>query len=421
MKSKSLILAVVMMVSALLFASQATAQERLGTVHFPVSCSPAAQVQFDRAFALLHSFQYFDSLKAFTALTDGEPSCAMGYWGAAMSLLQNPLAAAPPPKNLIDGWAVIQKATAAGAKTQRERDYIAAIELLYKDADKVDHRTRVVAYEKAMEQLALRYPDDREASIFYALALNMTALPTDKTYANQLRAAAILEKVFAEQPNHPGVAHYMIHSYDYPPIAHRGLMAARRYASIAPSAPHALHMPSHIFTRLGNWEESIKTNLASAAASKDHREQLHALDYMAYAYLQLAQDREAKRVLDEIKAIVKVNVEWLGTSYALGAIPARYALERRSWTEAASLTLHPREFSWNRFPQGEGLIVFARARSERLGSAISQERERRSIDSNRSGTHSWRPSRATGPSSFRSSSRWHWPGSRERKERRRRL
>lgn len=357
--------------SAFVAAAQDKAgTERLGKVHFPTSCGPAVQAQIDRAIALLHSFYPAEAGKAFSAVAQSDPGCAMAHWGIAMNLRGpqgNPLAGSPTPQVLSDGWAAVERAKAAGAKTQRERDYIAAIEAFYKDSDKVDHRTRVVAYEKAMEQLSQRYPDDREAAVFYALALNVTALPTDKTYAQQLRAAAILEKVFAEQPEHPGVAHYLIHSYDYPPIAHRGLDAARRYAGIAPSAPHAQHMPSHIFTRRGFWQDSIASNLASAAAAKDHFNQFHAMDYLAYAYLQGVQDRDAKRVLDEIRSVGKVNVEHFVSAYALAAIPSRYALERGRWADAAGLTLFPSEFPWSRFPQSEAILVFARA----LGAARS--------------------------------------------------
>jgi hypothetical protein len=218
-----------------------------------------------------------------------------------------------------------------------------------------------------MERLSQRYPDDREAAIFYALALNATALPTDKTYANQLKAAAILEKVFAEQPQHPGVAHYLIHSYDYPPIAEKGVGAARRYAGIAPAAPHALHMPSHIFTRRGYWQESVESNRASAAAAQDHFNQLHAMDYLTYAYLQMAQDQAAKRVLDDMNAIQKINTEHFVAGFALATIPSRYALERGRWSDAASLTLFGKEFPWGRFPQSEAQLVFARG----LGAARS--------------------------------------------------
>ena len=247
--------------------AQGKTAERLGTVRFVTSCTPAVQPQFDRAVALLHSFHLDAAVGAFTEVATADPACGMAHWGVAMAWLGNPLAAPPSARGLKEGWAAVEKAKAAGAKTPRELEYIAAIETLYKDADKVDHRTRALAYEKQMEQLSARYPTDREAAVFYALALNITLDPNDKTYANQLKAAGILEKVFAEQPNHPGVAHYLIHSYDFPPIAAKGLPAAKRYASIAPAAPHALHMPSHIFTRVGSWQESIETNRASAKAA----------------------------------------------------------------------------------------------------------------------------------------------------------
>jgi len=353
----------------LLSASAASAQEKLGQVHFPVSCSAVAQQEFDRAVALLHSFWFDASAKAFAAVTQTDPGCALAHWGEAMATLfnPNPFVGTPTPKGLQDGCPAIERAKAAGPKTQRERDYIAAVESLCQDRDKTDQRARVLAYEQAMERLSRTYPEDREAAIFYALALNVTASPVDKTYANQLKAAEILEKVFAEQPNHPGVAHYLIHSYDYPPIAHRGLSAARRYAGIAPAAPHAQHMPSHIFTRRGYWQESIDSNRASAAAAKNHFDQLHAMDYLAYAYLQTAQDLAAKRVLDEAIAIPKINVENLVPGYALAAIPARYSLERRRWADAASLSLPANDFPWDRFPQAEAVLVFARA----LGAARS--------------------------------------------------
>jgi tetratricopeptide (TPR) repeat protein len=343
--------------------------EKLGKVHFPVSCSAAAQEQFDRAVALLHSFWLDEAAKAFAAIAQADPGCAMAHWGTAMTLFGNPFTWPLSGKALPDGWAAVEKAQSAQAKTQRERDYIGAVEAFYKDWDKVDHRARALAYVKAMEELAQRYPEDTEASVFYALALDVTALPTDKTYANQLKAARILEKVFAQQPDHPGVAHYLIHSYDFPPIAAQGLTAARRYASIAPSAPHALHMPSHIFTRQGLWEESIETNRRSAATSKSHFDSLHAMDYLEYAYLQGAQDRDAKRVLDEMAAIKKVNREHFVTAYALAAIPARYALERGRWVDAARLLPHPNEedFAWGNFPQGMAILVYARA----LGAARS--------------------------------------------------
>jgi tetratricopeptide (TPR) repeat protein len=355
---------------------QEKATKKLGQVHFPVSCSAEAQAQFDRAVVILHSFWYEEAVKTFTAVTEADPSCAMAHWGIAMSIYY-PLWVPPDQATLQKGLGAVEKAKSIGAKSDRERAYIGAIEVFYKDSDKLDHRTRALAYEKAMEQIYLRYPEDQEAAVFYALALNTTAPPTDKTYAKQLKAGEILEKVFAEQPNHPGVAHYIIHSYDNPMLASRGLTAARRYAKIAPEVPHAQHMPSHIFTRLGLWQESIQSNLGAVAASKNYEakaypgaayyERLHALDYLEYAYLQGGQDREAKRVLDELLAIQKVQPEAFQAAYAFAAIPARYLIERQRWSDAAVLTPHPNTFPWNRFPWAEAVIYFARA----LGSARS--------------------------------------------------
>jgi len=344
--------------------------EKLGLVNFPVSCSPAGQTQFNRATAMLHSFWYDEAEKAFSAVAATDPGCAMGYWGVAMSLY-HPVWAPSTGPELQRGWAAIEKAKAVGAKTERERDYIAAIEAFYKDFDKLDHRTRAVAYEKAMEKVYLTYSKDREAAIFYALALLGTALPTDKTYANQKRAADILNKVLPEEPEHPGVAHYLIHSFDYPQLARLALPAARSYAKIAPASPHALHMPSHIFTRLGLWDESIQSNIASAAAAASHVakthpgaasfDQLHAMDYLVYAYLQGAQDQKAERVLEQTRTFNRVDAEVFAAAYAFGAIPARYALERRRWAEAARLQVHPTSFPWDRFRYAEAMTYFARA------------------------------------------------------------
>jgi len=345
--------------------------EKLGAVRFPTSCTPAAQRQFERAVALLHSFWFSESSKAFAAIAQTDPSCGIAHWGSAVTLFGNPFTWPLTGKALTDGWAAVDRAKTAGAKTAREQDYIAAVEAFYKDADKIDHRTRALAYEKAMEQVVQRYPDDTEASIFYALALNTTALATDKTYANQLKAAAILEKVFKGQPNHPGAAHYLIHSYDYPPIAEKGLPAARSYAEIAPSAPHALHMPSHIFTRRGLWQDSIESNLKSKNSTDNHFDRLHAMDYLVYAYLQNGQDGKASAVSDEVKGLKKVNSESFPAAFALAAIPARFALERARWSEAAKLALHPNEldYPWASFPHAEAVLTFARA----IGAARSGE------------------------------------------------
>lgn len=337
--------------------------EKLGTVRFPTSCTPAAQRQFERAVAMLHSFWFTESSKAFAAVAQTDPNCGMAYWGSAMTLFGNPFTWPLTGKALTEGWAAVEKAKAAGAKTPRERDYIAAVEAFYKDADKIDHRTRALAYEKAMELVAQRYPEDTEAAIFYALALNATVLATDKTYANQLKAGAILEKLFKAQPNHPGAAHYLIHSYDYPAIAEKGLPAARLYADIAPSAPHALHMPSHIFTRRGFWQESIDSNLKSKGSTDNHFDRLHAMDYLGYAYLQTGQDAKANAVCDEVKGLKKVNSESFPAAFALAAIPSRFLLERARWSEAAKLTLHPNEldYPWASFPHAEAVLTYARA------------------------------------------------------------
>src|SRR5213083_634647 len=355
-----------------------TAQDKVGTVHFATSCSATVQQDFERAVAMLHSFWFSASTGAFTAVAQSDPACGIAHWGVAMNLLGNPFGWPPSPKALADGWAAVERAKAAGAKTQRERDYVGAIEMFYKDADKIDHRTRALAYRQAMEQLAARYPEDREAAVFYALALNATALPNDKTFADTLKAAQILEPQFEKHPNHPGVAHYLIHSYDYPPIAEKGLNAARRYASIAPAAPHALHMPSHIFTRRGYWQESIEANRASANSVGNHFDRLHALDYLTYAYLQMAQDGAAKGVVDQMSEIHKVAIEHFVTAFALATIPSRYALERGRWADAAKLELFGKEFPWGRFPQSEAQLVFARA----LGAARSGDvaATRRDID-----------------------------------------
>jgi hypothetical protein len=248
---------------------------QVGTVHFPTSCSPAVQKQFERAVAMLHSFWYEEPEKTFRSIAAADPNCSMASWGVAMSLWPPLWPWTPDAESLKQGLTAVAKAQSITGRTARERDYIAAIAKFYENYDKTDHRTRALAYETAMEQVAQRYADDREAYIFYSLALLATAAPTDKTYANQKKAGEILEKIFAEQSNHPGVAHYIIHSYDNPVLAAHALNAARRYAEIAPSVPHAQHMPSHIFIRLGLWQEAIASDLASAAAARDYEIKSH--------------------------------------------------------------------------------------------------------------------------------------------------
>src|ERR1700720_4468493 len=337
--------------------------EKLGKVNFPVSGDAAVQQQFNRAVAMLHSFWYERAEQEFAAIAQKDPACAMAYWGIAMTLY-HPIWEAPGAAALKEGWEAVAKAKSAAPKTQRERDYIAAIETFYKDSDKLDDHTRALAYEKAMEQLQARYPDDREAAIFYALALRGNAPPSDKTYANQKKAGAILEKALAEQPEHPGLAHYIIHCYDYPTLGDRALAAARRYAKIAPDSPHAQHMPSHIFTRLGSWQESIESNLASAAAAqKDSAQgdQVHAMDYLVYAYLQGAQDMEAKKVIQAMPQLRQSDPVYFAGLYAIASMPARYAVERHRWAEASALTVPPDLFPGGRYAWTEANIHFARA------------------------------------------------------------
>ena len=327
--------------SAASLAQQASAQptsEQLGTVRFETSCTPEAQKLFDKGMLYQHSFWYRASQRTFEEVLKKDPECGIAYWGIALSLLWNPHVP-PPAKNLADGAAMLAKGRNVGAKTQREKDYLDALWVMYADYDKVEHRKRIVAYAEAMEQLARRYRDDDEAQIHYALALNTSASPADKTYANQLKGGALLEPILQRQPDHPGVVHYLIHLYDYPPIAEKGLDAARRYARIAPAAAHAQHMPSHIFTRLGLWDDSIASNVESARVAKEDGEagdQLHAMDYLVYANLQLGQDRKAKADIDEMM-VIRGGEAYFPAGYAQAASPARYAIERGDWKAAAAL------------------------------------------------------------------------------------
>jgi tetratricopeptide (TPR) repeat protein len=361
---------------------------RIGKVHFAVSCSPQAQKQFNVAVAWLHSFEYSEAERAFEGVATTDPQCAMAHWGVAMSLYHE-LWAPPTRAELEQGASAVARATQIGAKMPRERDYIQAIGEFYQDWEKADYPTRAGRYERAMERVYARYPRDREAGVFYALALNATALaqtPMDKTYAKQKKAAVILNRVLRLEPQHPGVAHYLIHSYDYPPLAHLALAAARSYSNIAPSSAHALHMPSHIFTRLGFWDDDVAMNIRSENAAKEYAkrnhlagawdEQLHAMDYLAYAYLQQARDNEARAVLDELKAIRKTDPENFKCAYSFAAIPARWTLERRKWAEAAALKIEPANFPWPRFLWAEAITHFARAiGASRSGNADSARRE----------------------------------------------
>jgi Tfp pilus assembly protein PilF len=338
--------------------SEDDTDQQFGIVHFATSCNETAQRRFDRGMRYQHSFWYQASKEIFEDVLKADPGCGIAYWGIALSLLYNPHAA-PPAANLPLGLAALQKGQAIGARTQRERDYIDALTVFYTDYDKVPHAQRVQAYLKAMEALAQKYPDDEEAQIFYAITLNVAASPNDKTYANQLKGAAILEPIFRRQPRHPGVAHYLIHLYDTPALAQRGLDAAKRYAAIAPAAPHALHMPSHIFTRVGAWNDSISSNIASARAAQNGRdfgEQMHAMDYLVYAYLQTAQDDKARAVVSDMIAMADIQPERFVGPYAHAVSPARYTMERGDWKGAAEFQVRPSKFAY-----ADAMTHFARA------------------------------------------------------------
>ena len=357
---------------ALINQAAARDEERLGEVNFPISCSPTAQAQFNRAVALLHSFFFPETVKAFSAVAEMEPSCAMAYWGIAIGQRPNPLVGPFPGDVLKLGWEAIEKARAATHRTERESEWIEALAAFYKDYATLPQRTRTGSYEAAMARLVSRYPDDTEAAIFYALALNEAADPRDKTYAKQLKAADILEKLESNFPNHPGISHYIIHSYDYPELAVRGAIAASRCARLAPSAPHALHMPSHIFSTLGMWQEVISSDRASddltmaytarinPQAARDPAEnpaRYHSLDFLTNAYLQLGQDQQAKRIVDARNSVSEYPATFRYSGHtAFAAIPVRYAFERAAWAEAAALAIPKTPFA-----QAEAIAWFGRA------------------------------------------------------------
>lgn len=335
---------------------------RLGKVEFKIDCSAAAQQEFNRAMALYHSFAWQHATDAFAAVASADPTCGMAHWGRAMAMLDNPFVwPANLPAERLSGVAdALDEARAAGLNSQREKDYIDAVATFVRDHDTIDHRTRVQAFEEALSKVAESYPDDTEASILRALVTSANFIPEDKTYGNQRRAAEILEPLFDEQPDHPGVAHYLIHTYDYPPIAKHGLEAAKRYATVAPDAPHALHMPSHIFTRLGYWQDSIASNETSAKAAGDRSfDGHHATDYMVYAHLQLAQDEAARQAMEQ--SLTMAAIDHFGAAYAYAAMPARLALERSDWKGAAGIVLQPSagEYPWNKYPQAEAVNALA--------------------------------------------------------------
>ena len=339
--------------------------EQLGEVSFPTSCQPAVQAKFTRAVALLHSFWFAEGERAFRDVLAQDPTCAIATWGIAAILIGNTFAGNATPETAQKAQESIDRGRAIGAQTERERYYIEAVAEYWRSFGDRPHGARMKSLADAFEVVAKRYPEDDEAQIFYAIYLTATQAPNDKTFAATLKAAAILEPQFAKHPGHPGVAHYLIHSYDYPPIAAKGLTAARRYSEIAPSAPHALHMPSHIFTRVGAWQESAATNRRSANSAKAEKspgDWLHALDYMTYAYLQLARDRDAALAIEEARSVANLNPALNAIAYALAAMPARYAIERGMWKDAAQL--EPRQ---SRFAFTDAITWFAKS----LGAARS--------------------------------------------------
>lgn len=356
--------------------------EKLGAVHFATSCDEMAQQEFNRSVTLLHSFQFSRAIEGFRAVLAADPSCGMAYWGIALSDWSNPFAPGVKDRGQLRlGRESAERGKTVGAKTERERAYLAAVGKLYNDYESTPQRARLLEYRDAMRDVAAKYPKDHEAEIFYALALAASEDPADKSYAGRLKAGAILEGLFEEEPTHPGLAHYLIHTYDVPALADRAVVAARRYAEIAPDAPHALHMPSHTFTRTGHWQESIDSNIAAAAAARREgqtAEELHASDYEIYAYLQTGQDAAAQRLANSLPELAsrfdpKSLLNGAGGPssgyFALAAIPARYALERRDWQQAAQLPLRETPF-----PYTDAMTWFARGLgAARLGQAAAAQ------------------------------------------------
>jgi len=336
-------------------SAQHEGHDQLGKVSFPTSCNAKAQAEFERGVAMLHSYWFNYAGKTFRAVLEHDPTCAMAYWGLALDLLGNTLSAPPSPQAARTAWELLEKARAVDVKTAREREWIDAIRTYFRDHETVPVDTRLLAYNRAMEQLAERYPGDFEAQVFYALTLQASAPKSDVTYANQFKSAAILETLYAQNPQHPGITHYLIHAYDFAPVAEKGIAAARRYAAIAPAVPHARHMPAHIYSMVGLWEDSIRSNLSALEIQPDY---YHAADFAVYAHLQLAQDAKAKAMMDRAQNTPERGDRptYLGNYTARTAMPARYALERADWAAAARL---PMTSTGN--PQADSITRFTRA------------------------------------------------------------
>jgi len=353
MKPKRLIL-VAGITAALTCSALGQQDEKLGKLSFPTSCDPKVQAEFERGVAMIHSYWFLIARRTFEGVLREDPNCAMAYWGIALDLLNNSLAVVPPRADAEAAWAALEKAREIGAKTQRERDWIETLSAYFRDHDKVAVNARLAAYNVAMAQMAQSYPDDYEVQAFYALALQAAAPKSDLTYANQIKSAALLEKLFEQNPQHPGVTHYLIHAYDFAPLAEKGIASARRYAGIAPAVPHARHMPSHIYSMVGLWEESIASNASALEIQPDY---YHASDFTVYAHLQLAQDAKADAMIKKSLATADRGdrpINFVNFT-AKAAMPARYVLERADWAGAAALTM-----TATQYPMADSLIRFTR-------------------------------------------------------------
>ncbi len=356
------------------------ADEKVGTVAFPVACNATAQQRMNSAVAMLHSFWFPEARKTFESVGEADPGCGIAYWGVALSHFGNPIAGGSGGAAQAEGWAAAQKAASMGARSDRDRAYINAAATLFRDHDKQGNRVRMVAYEQALKGIIDQFPSDTEARIFHGVFMVSNAPPTDLTFAQQKKAADVLTALYKQQPNHPGLAHYIIHAFDSPPLAQYALAAARQYAAIAPAAPHALHMPSHTFTRLGYWDESIATNRRSADLEPTPGGKSHPMDYMVYAYLQQGRDDAAQRVVAELGG--NSSGEYLSgtlTGYNAVAMPARYALEREDWKSASELKVAagiPSAMAVTRFARGVGAArsgnaAAARAEAAELGTLVT--------------------------------------------------
>jgi tetratricopeptide (TPR) repeat protein len=353
-QSGRILLATGLITAALASGAIGQSDEKLGKVVFPTSCDPKVEAEFDRGVAMLHSYWFLIARRKFEGILQQDPTCAMAYWGVAMDYLGNTLATTPTRAEAHAAWDALEKAQAVGAKTQRERDWIDALSAYFRDHDKVPVDARLAAYNAAMERMAQSYPDDYEAQTYYALTLQASAPKSDLTYANQIKSAAILEKLFEQNPQHPGVTHYLIHAYDFAPLAEQGVASARRYAGIAPAVPHARHMPSHIYSMVGLWEESIASNASALEIQPDY---YHAADFTVYAHLQLAQDAKAAAMIQKSLATADRGdrpINFVNFT-AKAAMPARYVLERADWAGSAVLPMTPTQY-----PMADSLIRFTR-------------------------------------------------------------